>query len=109
MRTLFFPTADAAYRNIDHWGYYNSNGVSSLIPNIPIGNYTYGLGANRNTHATRVKIGILEKVTYPTKGYTIFDFEPHEVQWYDYGEGSTPQTNRLAGGLRIAAIETLQL
>lgn len=79
---------------IDHWGYYNSNGQNSLIPNfkaeIDGTEKTYGLGANRNPSFYRGKAAILEKMVYPTGGSTKFTYEAHSDN---------------VGGVRIASIE----
>ncbi|WP_281234912.1 RHS repeat domain-containing protein [Flavobacterium gelatinilyticum] len=62
----------------DHWGYYNGKSNINLVPK----NITeYGLnnldyqGANKEPDGDFAKIGLLSKITYPTKGYTQFDYE----------------------------------
>ena len=86
---------------IDFWGYYN--GEENLNPYYGYVNnngYTHGLlpkptdcyfgniekmdaaipnidGVNRLAKEKFTKIGTLHKITYPTKGYTIYNFEPH--------------------------------
>lgn len=87
---------------IDFWGYYNGqenknayHGVSNdvgifngLMPK-PSDCYIGNLdkinpkllelqGANRFSDEKFIKVGTLHKVTYPTKGYCIYDFEPHK-------------------------------
>lgn len=86
---------------IDFWGYYNgqenknayrSNGndigiCNGLMPK-PSDCYIGNLdklnadilklqGANRFSDEKFMKIGTLHKITYPTKGYVVYDFEPH--------------------------------
>lgn len=75
----------------DHWGFYNgATGNTSLIP----ASSTYGLsGANRQPGESYVKNGILERITYPTGGYTQFVYEAHK-------NAST----LLCGGLRVKEI-----
>lgn len=74
----------------DHWGFYNgqtSNDAS--LHNIPSFNYNGTLlpGTNRESGEARfIKAGMLQKITYPTKGYTLFEFEPHDV-----GGGTGPE------------------
>ncbi|WP_129366788.1 RHS repeat domain-containing protein [Lutibacter sp. HS1-25] len=75
----------------DFWGYINDNNEQSLIPlttfttkvydYIP-DTYTYtehtAGNANRDAHPTKMKSGILTKITYPTGGYTEFEFEANQ-------------------------------
>jgi hypothetical protein len=62
----------------DWWGYYNGTGNHTLVPptttfdGIAIG------GANRNCNEAFMNAGTLEKIIYPTKGYTQFDMEAHK-------------------------------
>ncbi len=68
----------------DYWGFANGNSISNFIPTITEGGYTV-YGADRNTNATKVLAEILQKVTYPTKGYSEFTYEPN-----DYYDGTYP-------------------
>jgi hypothetical protein len=87
------------YSSVDHWGYYN--GVSNAI----YGNYKLGFtpgfsgyaifgapgnvhsqalsieGANREPDPIAMQAFSLQKVSYPTGGYTAFEYEPN---YYDY-------------------------
>ncbi|ALM50533.1 hypothetical protein AMR72_17565 [Flavobacterium psychrophilum] len=67
---------------VDFWGYYNGAlNNKSLMPNI----YSFNLEQNNLRYAKyqdnnkspsiACKAGILEKITYPTGGYTTFDWE----------------------------------
>ena len=91
----------------DFWGYYNGQTQNStLIPpltytgnvysNIPTQQTFQIGGANRDVNDNLAKAWILEKITYPTGGFSTFDYESNRYQ------SSTGQ--RLAGGLRIAQI-----
>lgn len=67
----------------DFWGYYNYNDIkhnTTLIPEIDhpvvITAYNYSR-ANREINVTKSKYGLLKKIVYPTKGYTILTYEPH--------------------------------
>ena len=40
-------------------------------------------GANRNPNFEYATKGLLEKITYPTGGYSIFNYEPHDVKVYN--------------------------
>ncbi|RTY98701.1 hypothetical protein EKL98_15665, partial [Flavobacterium bomense] len=62
----------------DYWGYYNGKVTNiKLYPNLSgVGktfennfNAIFPNGANRNLDETKAKIGLLKKMTYPTKGY----------------------------------------
>lgn len=67
----------------DHWGYFNANDKDTFVPeNIERGNGTflvYPQGGNRDTHPLLTKAGMLTKITYPTGGYDVFDYEAHEI------------------------------
>lgn len=64
----------------DFWGYYNGkNSNVSLVPLQPIPYLGNNVGAaDRNPDSTYMQAGILNKITYPTDGYTEFIYEPHE-------------------------------
>lgn len=83
----------------DHWGYYNgSDTQTSLLPNNIIsgidGNSFNG-GANRSPNVTKMDAWVLTGITYPTRGRTEFNYEPH----LDPNDNVTP-----IGGLRIQSI-----
>ena len=75
----------------DHWGFYNgANSNSSLIPASSL----YGLsGADRQPNESYIQNGLLEKITYPTGGYSQFVYEAHKNS-----------TTLLCGGVRIKEI-----
>jgi YD repeat-containing protein len=66
----------------DRWGFYNgkdSNG--ELMPAqifLFLGNYEEFGSANRATDAVKIKAGTISSIQYPTKGKSVFDFEPHQ-------------------------------
>lgn len=75
----------------DHWGYYNgASGNNSQEVAIPFTTVyppsyppsyvpdTYG-SADKETDSIHVKKGVLNKITYPTGGFTEFTFEANEV------------------------------
>jgi hypothetical protein len=68
---------------IDHWGYYNGvTGNQTLIPTYTIddgSSVTTVTGADRNSHWPEMRGGALQKITYPTGGSSIFDFDSHKV------------------------------
>ena len=78
-------------RAIDHWGYYNGKtGNIAMSNNIPSSSITVDdtpfsyAGPNGNVDRSvdpeSTKIGALEKITYPTGGHTILDYENHEYK-----------------------------
>jgi hypothetical protein len=86
------------YNNQDYFGFFNGANNQSLIS---LSSYNTGSnmvtisngGADRSSVATYLKEGILKTLTYPTKGYTTFDYEGnrHKVGGTEYP----------AGGLRL--------
>ncbi len=106
----------------DYWGLFNGKSNNSLIPptsvttgsiasvanlikevaytpqSTPDNSYVWNVGsANRSSDTTKMQMAILKRVTYPTKGYTTFEYEPHA---YTSSSGSTVY----GGGLRIKKI-----
>ncbi|MCS3533056.1 hypothetical protein [Chryseobacterium sp. JUb7] len=68
-------------KGLDHWGYWNGNDTNvSLAPfdtyNAATGDYTLN-NTFRDTNVQKYNIGLLSKITYPTKGYSIFEYEPN--------------------------------
>lgn len=63
----------------DHWGFYNGANNTTLIPKID----DYGFGfldfnfADREPNSLFTNTGLLNKITYPTKGYTVIEYEPN--------------------------------
>lgn len=59
----------------DYLGYYNGvNNNSVLYPRIEIGGDIYA-GADRSVSFSHASKGMLIKMTYPTKGYSVFNYE----------------------------------
>jgi hypothetical protein len=66
----------------DIWGYFNNtsvtylhHGAPSLLPDIPELGWE---GADREPNPDAVTAGLIRRITYPTGGYTKFDFEANE-------------------------------
>ncbi|MGB5928869.1 MAG: hypothetical protein WBH03_11890 [Cyclobacteriaceae bacterium] len=65
--------------SIDHWGYFNQkNNGNNLLP--AINNLEDRIdqdypGADRSANPSAMDVFVLEKVQYPTGGYTEFDYE----------------------------------
>ena len=92
--------SDSDNEKKDFFGYYNGKPNTHLIP---VGSYSGilidGGAANRSTVDTYMKEGVLKRITFPTKGYSEFDFETNK-----YSDG----TNELfAGGLRVKSIKSV--
>lgn len=90
---------------LDHWGYYNgqSNMFGSsptLLPTVnvvaPYIGGSRGLGANRDPDIVYTTLTVLEKITYPTGGYTLFEYEGNKGTLWN----SAPANNSV-GGVRI--------
>lgn len=77
---------------IDHWGYYNGASNSSLLPDVQSTiegtAKNYGDGANRSPSFANTSLAMISKITYPTGGSSVFEFE----------------LNGAVGGLRIKKI-----
>lgn len=91
----------------DYWGYYNGELNSSLVPEIDYEvtpNIFLALGdANREVNPLYSQSGIIEKIVYPTKGYSVFEFESNSVTM----EGSA-QEQHVTGGLRVKNISNFE-
>lgn len=82
-------TMPSKISNSDFYGYYNGNSDDTLLPNLdyfdylekspykhPNHDFKYPYaGSMRYTNNDYVSTNILKKITYPTKGYTVFDYE----------------------------------
>jgi hypothetical protein len=90
----------------DHWGYYNgavSN--TTLLPQIFSDKYVVRRGfdpdvtpvGNREPNAAFMQAEMLNKITYPTGGYSKFEFEPNSYPALEeqYQEQTIPQTLNL--------------
>lgn len=67
-------------KGIDHWGYWNGNDSNdNLAPvdtyNASTGDYTLN-NTVRDAKIPYHNVGLLSKIIYPTKGYSVFEYEP---------------------------------
>lgn len=88
-------------RETDHWGFYN--GRVTDYSNVS----TFYQSKNPNINTEYSLIGTLDRIDYPTGGYTRFEFEPHRVSKVaniNHIGCSDTTNNTLAGGLRIRKI-----
>ena len=82
---------------VDYWGYYNNKVVNGYdyLPDFTYTDLGYGspLGTlDRSANEIAMRQGVLNKIIYPTKGYTEFSYEAHKA------------LNKTYGGLRIKEI-----
>ena len=85
----------------DYWGYYNGVGNTKnlcgtpkfMVENNAVSIVEYLGDANRYASESLCKVGMLKKITYPTGGYTTFEFEAnHFDDQYYYPDASKTQT-----------------
>jgi len=66
----------------DWWGYYNNKTINdtknTMVPRIETDFYTLD-GAYRDPNIAFATLGTLTKITYPTGGYTTFDYGMHQI------------------------------
>ncbi len=87
----------------DWWGYYNgAAGNQNLIPPVHIqegtGYFDFFTGNTREVNSVYTQAGILNRIDYPTGGYSEFEYEPNKYQ-----DGTV---EKLAGGVRIKQIRS---
>nr|WP_319572373.1 BACON domain-containing protein [uncultured Draconibacterium sp.] len=87
--TIGFPVINESITNetfsIDHWGYYNGKGNTTLLPplsNLPVPaaalQYLTGT-ANREPDALYAQAGILKQIRYPAGGTTNFYYKGNKI------------------------------
>lgn len=96
---------------MDHWGYQNGAiNNQGLYPQLTDGRGSVNLAkgltvSNREPAWPAMRAGTLNKITYPTGGFTSFEFEPHLFMVVPQIGGTTAaQTDKMVGGLRIHKI-----
>lgn len=111
-----------ASNSLDYWGFYNAKQQATQIPrvllkyywnysaittSIPTNSSLYVGVANKGVDSLAMKAFMLEKVTYPTGGYTQYEYEPHQFSYSeDYpGFQQIPATINYGGGLRVRKIK----
>lgn len=80
----------------DHWGFYNGQTTNTTLLPLDL-EKGFTDGANREVDTNYVKAGILEKIVYPTGGYTLFDYEPNDYHFTGTQNTFTNQAQFLAG------------
>lgn len=83
----------------DYWGYYNGEDLNADLtpPYYLPGQSNQISGAERGVDPTKSHYGILTKITYPTGGYTEFDFENNMVYANDLPPQYVSNNQILAG------------
>lgn len=90
----------------DYFGYYNGKNNMSLLPKrnyiSPLtsisDNHYFSLGnADREINLSTIETGILKKIKYPTKGYTLFNYEPNTY----FGKEIFPYKDFQMGNLHL--------
>ncbi len=95
----------------DVWGFYNANGATSFqFPKVYVKNYgdkrdflpfndiynsssSIITGTERSSNPLTIDYGTINKITYPTGGYTTYTYEIHQFDSY------------VGGGIRIKEIK----
>jgi hypothetical protein len=98
----------------DHWGFYNGK-----VSQFQFDTQLYFQAREINSNVAYAKEAVLRKITYPTGGYSEFEFEPHDYSQEQrrYNLPNTSQTidgvnvvdlnvTKYAGGLRIKSIKS---
>lgn len=89
----------------DHWGYYNGRSVNGLT--FPQLQTSSDPNRNKLPNPSLASIGLLNKIIYPTGGYTEFDWEPHKYGKVLAGSRQTMDTESgFGGGSRIKEIRS---
>ena len=105
--------------NYDHWGYYNGQGfpLSGYMTYIHQDTTTYDewvTGGVKDPSHTYCCRGTLCKITYPTGGFSMLEYEPHTFSRSMQRNSTTSfepslvycGENKTAGGVRIKSIVT---
>lgn len=99
--SLYF-CPDLTTLDIDHWGFFNdagNTGQNNLPPtfvSVASGGGTLIGNASRHTNESKMKAGMLQKITYPLGGYTEIDYEANE---YRDNISNTTSNNSISTGL----------
>ncbi|WP_286860766.1 hypothetical protein [Proteiniphilum sp. UBA5510] len=103
---IYNPIRFSNYYSQDFWGYYNGKPNHSLVPLLKLKTkpnresaylQTKVVGnADRSINCEAMKANILEKIIYPTGGYSIFSYEAHQFN------GKTPTATWLDSSYRVA-------
>ena len=97
---------------VDHWGFYNGYDVQSFHANtIEEWINLYPTARVPDQTGRYIRAELLERVTYPTGGYTLYDYEPHryrKVVNTDRTQLITYGQDQPGGGARIKKVSSYQ-
>ncbi|MDD4657374.1 MAG: hypothetical protein PHR40_08595 [Bacteroidales bacterium] len=107
-----YPFPGNGTLSVDHWGYYNgkNNDNSFGVPFLKLGYINNGslvITSNaRDADASFAKTGMLKKITYPTGGYSLLDYEAHDysVAFKRQNVYTMISESGVCGGLRVKSI-----
>lgn len=90
----------------DHWGYFNGQANTTLLPTHTRVDGTTFAGANRSPNVTYAKAGMLTQITYPTGGTTNYDFELNQAAsgFFPDGTASGFTGNYIVGDCHAAGV-----
>lgn len=109
--------------SLDYWGFYNGKSNYSLIPRMALALFSFS-GLNWISPQMKVVISaiqtsccvelmkafMLERIDYPTGGYTEFEYEPHaftdQYPISNMAFAVSPEPLKMGGGLRVSEIRT---
>jgi hypothetical protein len=98
---------------IDQWGYYNGFDFTTIsFSNARefIDLYPSTREPDKSANSKYIKAELLEKVIYPTGGYTLYEYEPHRYSKSVSPDRASPLTEYLieknGGGARIKKISS---
>lgn len=114
-----YPYPSNGTLSVDHWGYYNgaNNENSGIKPFFPQTTLTALLdeilpsASYRNPSFNHAVCGMIQRVTYPTGGYTDIEYEGHNYSIAikrGSAQGFTPSfvsENGTAGGVRVKSLK----
>ena len=89
----------------DYMGYYNGRTFRLSISPEDFNYWNTELPLMKAPHSENVKWGSLNKITYPTGGYTEFDFESHDYSKKLSENNTLISQNGIVGGLRVKRIK----
>lgn len=115
------PLVDPFTIDIDHWNYWSGAGSNkTLFPDMDYsqlkdwleGPFTKYRSLNREATGRDYDVFLLNEITYPTGGYTKYEYEPHDYERYIAQDSPTyslflkgaisgDQKGKLAGGARL--------
>ncbi|NSL88907.1 hypothetical protein ECE50_018845 [Chitinophaga sp. Mgbs1] len=96
---------------LDHFGFYN--GRSTYYPQSTNNGFPdadqEAMTRSKDPDTAFVQSEILKKITYPTGGYTVYEYEPNyyssTVTTWPFGVApNTPLVNKITGGVRIRSV-----